>query len=155
MNPEYEKQLEARVRRELDVLGELPAPPALANRILRALEQRAAAPWYRQPWSAWSPALRVASLAILLLAFGGLCLGGWELTQGATGQSWFGGWFAAVGALWQTLVVLINTAVRLVSQLGHGVLVIGGTLMFASCVVCIGLGTAYVRLAMRPATNGI
>lgn len=155
MNPEYEKQLEARVRRELDALGELSAPPALANRILRTLELSAAAPWYRQSWEAWPLALRAASLTILLLAFGGLCLGGWELTHGATGQGWFGDWFAATGALWETLAVLINTAVRLISQIGHGVLVIGATLMFAACVVCIGLGTAYVRLAMRPATNGI
>jgi hypothetical protein len=153
MNPYYEKQLEASVWRELDALGELSAPPALANRILAAIEQRAAAPWYRQSWVAWPFALRVASLTGLLLAFGGLCLGSWELTHGATGQSWSGGWFAEAGALWQTLAVLTNTAVRLVSELGHRVFVIGAILMFASCVICIGLGTACVRLAMRPATN--
>jgi hypothetical protein len=155
MNPEYEKQLEACVRRELDALGELPAPPALANRILRALEQRAVAPCYRQSWVAWPVALRVASLTILLLAFGGLCLGGWELTHWATGQNWFGGWLAQAGALLQALTVLTNTAVRLVGQIGHGFLVTGATLIFVLCVLCIGLGTAYVRLAMRPAMNGI
>ncbi len=154
MNPEYVRQLEARVRRELDALGELAAPPALANRILRAVEQRAAAPWYRQSWAAWPLALRVISLTVLLLAFGGVCLGSWELAQGAAGQNWLGDGFAAAGALWQTMVVLITTAGRLISQLGQGFLVIAAALMFGTCVVCIGLGTAWVRLAMRPATNG-
>jgi hypothetical protein len=153
MNPHDEKQLEASVRRELDALGELPAPPALANRILRAIEERADAAWYRQSWAAWPFALRMASLTVLLLAFAGLCLGGWELTHGATGQSWFGGWLAAAGALWRTLGVLVNTAVTLVSRLGTGVIIVGAALVFASWVACIGLGTAYVRLAMRPARN--
>jgi len=155
MNPQYEKQLEASVRRELDTLGELPAPSALANRILAALEQSTAAPWYRQAWVAWPFALRVASLTALVLGFAGLCLGGWELTHGATGQGWFGGWLAEASALWRTLAILTNTAGRLVGQLGNGIIFIGVTFMFVSWVVCIGLGTAYVRLAMRPATNGI
>jgi len=153
MNPNYEKQLEASVRRELDALGELTAPPALANRILQAIEQRSVVPWYRQSWVAWPYSIRIASLTVLLVAFGGMCFGGWELTHGATGQGWFGGWFAEAGALWQTLAVLTNTAARLVGQLGQGFFVIGAVLMFASCVVCIGLGTACVRLAMRPAMN--
>jgi hypothetical protein len=153
MNPQYEKQLEASVRRELEALGELPAPPALANRIRQAIEQRAAAPWYRQSWAAWPFALRLGSLAALLLAFAGLCLGGWELTHGATGPGWFGGWFAEAGALWRTLGVLTNTAGALLSRLGTGVIVVGVALVFASWVTCIGLGTAYVRLAMRPALS--
>ena len=153
MNPEYEKQLEAGVRRELDALGELSAPPALANRIMRAIEQRATAPWYRQSWAAWPLSLRVASLTVLLLAFAGLCLGGWELTHATTGQGWFSSGLAEAGALWRTLGVLANTAVSLISRLGTGVIIGVVALIFASWAACIGLGTAYVRLAMRPALN--
>lgn len=152
MNPQYEKQLEASVRCELDALGEMPAPPALANRILRAIEARAATPWYRQSWTAWPLALRTASLSILLLAFGGLCWAGWQLPQGATGLE-VGGWFEAANTLWRTLVVLADTTVSLVNRLGSGVITVGAILMFVSWVACIGLGTAYVRLAMRPARN--
>lgn len=154
MNPQYEKQLEAGVRRELDALGELSAPPALANRILRAIEQRAAAPWYRQSWTAWPLGLRMASLTALLLVFTGLCFAGWELTHCATGQ-WLGGWFADAGALWRTLCVLADTTVSLVLQLGNGVLLVGVALIFAAWVMCLGLGTVFVRLAMRPAMNRI
>ena len=42
MNAEYEKQLEAGIRRELDALGELEAPPEIARRVMRVIEQRAA-----------------------------------------------------------------------------------------------------------------
>jgi hypothetical protein len=155
MNPQYEKQLEAGIRRELDALGQLPAPPALANRILAAIEQRSVVPWYRQSWTAWPFALQTASLTVLLLAFGGLCFGAWELTHGGTGQGWQGGWLADAGALWRTLSVLVNTAVTLVGQLGTGIIIAGAALMFVSWVMCIGLGTAYVRLAMRPAVSRI
>jgi hypothetical protein len=153
MNPQYEKQLEASVRRELDALGELPAPPALANRILAAIEQRAAAPWYRQSWSTWPLALRGASLTVLLLAFGGLCFGAWDLTHGATNSTWLSSWTADALALWRTLGVLVNTTVSLISHLGVGVLAIGAALVLGAWTTCIGLGTAYVRLAMRPALN--
>ena len=37
MNPQFEKQLEASVRRELDALGELPAPPLGPEEVDRML----------------------------------------------------------------------------------------------------------------------
>jgi hypothetical protein len=153
MNPQYEKQLEACVRRELDALGELPAAPALANRIMRAIEERAAVPWYRQSWSAWPLALRFASLTALLLAFGGLCVGVWMVTHGATAPGWLLTGLADVSAIWRTVEVLVGTTASLISRLGVGVLAIGAAVVFGAWVTCIGLGTAYVRLAMRPALN--
>jgi len=153
MNPQYEKQLEAGVRRELDALGELPAPPALANRILAAIEKRATARWYQQSWSTWPLALRGAALTALLLAFGGLCFGAWLITQGATTPSWLANGYADASALWRALEVLANTAASLISRLGVGVLVIAAAVIFGAWATCIGLGTAYVRLAMRPAVN--
>lgn len=155
MNPDYEKQLETSVRRELEALGELPAPPALANRILRAIEQRAALQWYQRSWVAWPFAWRLASLSVLLLAFAGLCWGGWALTHATTVPTWLSTLLADAGALWRTAVVLGQTATSLFNQLGTGVLVAGAAVMFGAWVMCIGLGTAYVRLAMRPAVNRI
>jgi hypothetical protein len=155
MNPRYEKQLEASVRRELDALGELSAPPALADRIMQVIEQRSTAPWYRRSWPTWSLALRAASLMVLLGVFGGLCYGAWELDQAAVAQSLSGGWFADVGALWRTAGVLLNVVCTFISRLGTGVVATGLVLMFVTCVACIGLGSACVRLAMQPATNRI
>jgi len=153
MNHEYEKQLEACVRGELDALSELPAPPALANRIMRAIEQRATVPWYRQSWSTWPAGLRAASLTALLLAFGGLCVGVWMVTHGATAPGWLTTGVADASAIWRTVEVLVSTAASLISRLGVGVLAIGAAVVFGAWVTCIGLGTAYVRLAMRPAVN--
>ncbi len=155
MNPDYEKQLEARVQRELDSLGELNAPPALANRIMRVLEQRAATPWYRRAWPTWPLGLRIASLVLLLGAFGGLCLGTWGLTHAVTTMEQTSTWFAAAQALWRTVGVLGNVAVTFTDRLGAGVIVTGLALLFTACAVCIGLGSACVRLALRPATNRI
>ena len=154
MNPRYEKQLETSVRRELEVLGELPAPPALANRIMQVIEQRSIAPWYRRAWPTWSLALRASSLVVLLGVFGGLCYGAWELDRAAVVQSLSGGWFADVGALWRTAGVLLNVACTFISRLGTGVIATGLALMFVTCVACIGLGSACVRLANTASDKG-
>jgi hypothetical protein len=155
MNPEYENKLEASVRRELDALGELSAPPALAGRILRAIEKRTASPAYRQSWSMWPLAWRTVSLAGLLVAFAGVCFGVWELTRGGTGHVLLGGWFAEACALGRTLGVLTDTLGTLLGLLGSRVIGAGLVLIFATWVACIGLGTVYVRFAMRPAVNRI
>lgn len=155
MNPDHEKQLEASVRRELDALGDLPAPPALANRIMRVLEQRAAAPWYRRAWPAWPLGLRLASLVLLLGGFGGLCFGAWGLTHAVTTMEQTSSRIADAQALWRTGGVLGNIVCTFINRLGTGVIVTGLALLFAACAACIGLGSACVRLALRPATNRI
>ena len=58
MNPDYDKQLEAAISRELKALPELAAPAALASRVMAAIEQRARVPWYRRSWQTWPVALR-------------------------------------------------------------------------------------------------
>ena len=83
MNPEFEKQLAAKVQQELNTLGELSAPPALAGRVLRAIEQRSAAPWYRCAWQTWPLAMQGVSLVALVLLFGGICFGVGELSHAA------------------------------------------------------------------------
>lgn len=155
MNPQYEKQLEASVRRELETLGELPAPPALANRILRVIEQRAALPWYRRAWTTWSPALRAATLVLLIGGVGSLIFGAWELIGRGAGQAATQGWLGDAWALWRTAGVLLNVAGVSIGSLGTKILGAGFALMFVACVACISLTLACVRLAIRPAANRI
>ena len=81
MSPDYEQKLEAAIRRELNTLDELPAPAGLEARVLRAIEQRATAPWYRRAWPNWPQPLQIASAIGLLVAFAGLCFGAWHFTQ--------------------------------------------------------------------------
>lgn len=158
MNPEYQRQLEAGVRRELESLGELAAPPALANRILQAIEARARVPWYHRSWSTWPLAWRVVSMAVLLLMFGGVCYSAWQIQHGASG--WAGariweGWMADAAGLWRALGVLASTAASLLGRLGTGVIAAGIVLVFATWASCIALGTAYVRLALRLSVNRV
>ncbi len=154
MNPHYEKQLEASIRRELETLDELPAPPALANRILREIESRAATPWYRRAWPSWPMSLRFASLVILLAGFSGLCFGTWELTRSIATTERMGLWLADAQALWRTAGVLGDVACSFTQQLGAGVWVVALGFLFAACAACIGLGSACIRLAVRSDSTG-
>ncbi|MEO6182732.1 MAG: hypothetical protein ABIP71_06480 [Verrucomicrobiota bacterium] len=153
MNSQYEKQLEESIRRELNALGELSAPPALANRVLRLLEQRVAKPWYRQAWQTWPRPLQGVSIAGLMALFGGICFGVVLLSQAAeaspVGQR-AGEWFAWFEVLWRTASVLVNAIVVAFHQLGMGIVMGGIMALIAAYAACVGLGAACVRLAMEP-----
>ena len=151
MKPEFENQLAAKVQQELNTLGELSAPPALAGRILRTIEQRTAAPWYRCAWQTWPLALQGVSLVALLLLFGGICFSVGQLSHAAqvspAGQQ-AGEWFAWFGVLWKTAGVLSDAVVTAFRHLGMGILIGGALALFAAYAACVGLGTACVRLAL-------
>src|SRR5262245_54812594 len=60
------------IQRELQALPELAAPETLASRVLTAIAQRTALPWYRRPWPAWPRLLRAGSLVLGLALLAGL-----------------------------------------------------------------------------------
>jgi hypothetical protein len=150
MNDEYERQLEAGVRRELDALGELEAPPEIARRVMRIIEQRAAAPWYRREWQAWPLAFQAGSLVGLLAAFVFLCFGTSQLAHFAKltpAAREVSGWFSLADAAWRAVNALANAVELAFRSLGPAV-VIGGAVMLLFCyATCLGLGTIYWRLA--------
>jgi hypothetical protein len=150
MNDEYEKQLEASVRRELNALGELEAPPEIARRVMRVIEQRAAAPWYRREWQAWPLAFRAVSLVGLLAAFAFLCYESSRLAHFATltpAAREVSGWFSLADAAWNAVNALANALELAFQSLGLAV-VIGSAVMLLFCyATCLGLGTIYWRLA--------
>ena len=150
MNDEYEKQLEASVRRELNALGELEAPPEIARRVMRVIEQRAAAPWYRREWQAWPLAFRAVSLVGLLAAFAFLCYESSRLAHFATltpASREVSGWFSLADAAWNAVNALANALELAFQSLGLAV-VIGSAVMLLFCyATCLGLGTIYWRLA--------
>jgi hypothetical protein len=150
MNAEYEKQLEASIRRELNTLGELEAPPEIARRVMRIIEQRVVAPWYCRSWQTWPVALQAASFAVLLALFGGLCLGSWELSQAKTTTLALhraGEWLSGLNLIGNTFNVLVNAALLVVKKLGTGVIIAGLVIMGLGYAMCVGLGTVYFRLA--------
>jgi hypothetical protein len=155
MDPQYEKQLEACVRRELDALGELPAPPALANRIMQRLTTQPAAPWYRRAWPTWSQGLRFASLLVLFAAFSGMCFGIVALVQVITTHELTSGWISDVQALWRTAGVLGSIGCSFYDLLSTTTIVTGLALLFTAAVICFGVGSVCIRFALRPAAHRI
>lgn len=154
MNPDYEQKLAARVKRELDTLGELSPSPALTTRILHHVATTSPAPRPQQAWSTWPGALRLASLAMLLTGFAGICVGTWNLTEHLTTLTATTE-FSDLQALWRTAAVLGNLLTTFTSRLSPNIIVAGLTLLFTAIALCLGLTSACVRLALRPATNRI
>jgi hypothetical protein len=151
MKPEHEPQLEAQIDRELKALPELPAPPALAARVMMAIESRANRAWYRKPWQMWPPALQAVSLGLLLALFAGLCVLG--VRMGYSGI--FSGvaqrlrpLLAGASAFGNVLNVLWSAVVLAVQQLGTGLLLAVVTALAVGYAMCLGLGTVCVRLAL-------
>ena len=150
MNPDYDKQLEAAISRELKTLPELAAPGALASRVMATIEQRARVPWYRRSWQTWPMVLQAASLVVLLALFGGLCLGGWQLSQTGTATLALhrvGGWFSGLNVIGNTFHVLVNAVLLAVKKLGTGFIVACLVAAGIGYAMCVGVGTVYFRLA--------
>jgi hypothetical protein len=150
MNFEQEKQLEQEIDRALKELPQLDAPPTLMRRVMQAVENRRSLHWYNQPWQYWPLGLRIAALTFLCLLFGGVCVASWHLTRAAgltAAMQELGGTFSGVTTVWNIVTVLLNAIVLVVKHLGTGFM-IGCLMVFAlGYALCLGLGTAYVRLA--------
>ena len=155
MNPDYEKQLEARVREELDTLGDLTAPPALSQRIMERLIAQPAAPWYRRAWTTWPVGWQTATLTVLVMACATLSLGAWELVRIISAQEATRSGLADAQALWRTAGVLLNIGGNFINRVSPTILITGFALFFTASALCLGLGSACVRLAFRPTYNKI
>jgi hypothetical protein len=150
MNPDYDKQLEATINRELKALPELPAPGTLANRVMAAIGQRDRAPWYRRSWQTWPAAWQAALLVVLLALFGGLCLGGWQLSQAEVTMFALhrvSEWFSGLNVIGNTFNALASATVLVAKKLGTGFIVVCLVATGTAYAMCIGLGTVYYRLA--------
>lgn len=150
MNPKTEHELEALIDRELKALPPLNAPPALAARILNTLAERAAAPWYRQAWTSWPLALRVASFVLLAGAFTGLCLFATGLSQSEAFElvrHKLAGAFSLVELAGRTLNVLRDAVAAVISHVGTGFVLALAAVVFAAYAVCVALGSACLRFA--------
>ena len=150
MNSDFEKELEARIDRELKALPPLHAPALLVPRVMAAITGRAPAPWYRRAWQTWPVVWRAVSLAVLVAAFGGLCFAGWELTHGASFAmvtQRVGGWLSAFSVVWRTVSVLGDAARLAVTQIGSGFIIAGLVVAALGYAAVLALGTACARLA--------
>jgi hypothetical protein len=149
MNPDYEKQLEIEIDRELKALPELAAPKALIARVMRVIEQRAQLPWYYRSWATWPIGLQAGSLFFLVAIFVGLCFGAGMIPhtpEYAAATHKANGLFEVVTMLWNIATVVLEALVLAVKRLGTGF--IAGVLVSLALgyAMCVGLGTLYVRI---------
>lgn len=154
MQPDYEKQLEEAVSRELGALGELRAPDAIASRVMSRIEQRAAVPWYRTAWQNWPRAMQAASFVALLALAVGIYYGLGGLTQHATTaieSQKSSGWFAQLEFVWSFVSALGQAGLFALSKLGSGVVL--GIILLGIAIgsACVGLSSAYVRFGLATA----
>jgi len=152
MNPNPDPRLEARITRELKSLGELPAPAGLASRVLRALEARALAPWYRRAWTTWPRGLQVGAMLLLAVGFAGICwfAGGVSTSASeAVAAQKSSGWLSELGFVWNLFRALGEALQAIVNHVGKGTVIAIGLLIATAYAACACLGTAYVRLAMN------
>lgn len=151
MTPDSRNHLEFEIDRALKSLPELEAPASLAPRVLAAIQRRAPAPWYRQPWPAWPTAFQGVSLFLLLGLFAGLCFAGWKLSQSAHYAAMahqLGAVTENLDAAWTCLIVLLNAFLLSLKQLGWGVWMAVLTCLTLGYLLCVGLGTLCLRLAV-------
>ncbi len=151
MNADYEKNLEAEIDGVLKDLPEVQAPSTLARRVMAAVRAREARPWYRQSWELWPAPLRYAALGVMIGSFAAFCFASWQLTRAAgTAEAWreVAQTFSGVGALLNALTAVLNGLVLACKHVNSFVLF--GCLAFLTLAwgLCVGLGTACVRLAL-------
>jgi hypothetical protein len=149
MNSQPDPQLEAWVSRQLQSLPELSAPRTLAPRIFAALAAQSA-PTPARGWQGWPLALRLASFAGLAAVFLALCFGGWQVSQSPTvtnATQDVTGVLTMLRTLGTALEAVLGALVQVVKQLGPVWLSLIALVVISGWVSCLGLGTAFFRLA--------
>jgi hypothetical protein len=86
----------------------------------------------------------------MLLLFGGLCFGGWELSHAEAATAALrkaGEWLSGLNTIGNTLAVLANSTFLIIKKLGTGFMIACLLSMSLAYAMCVGLGTVCVRLA--------
>ena len=152
MNSEPDPKLVAQIDAALKNLPTAQAPPSLIRHVLATIEARQAQPWWRSSWWHW-PITAKAAFAILAVALAAvLSGGGFVLSENAVlySKQWMSNWsvdgfhFASLDSLSNAGYLVWTQAMQ---PLLHYGLVAAGLLY----LVCVGLGTACFRFAVKHA----
>ena len=149
MNAKEKPTLEARVDRALKELPALSAPASLLPRVMAALEERAALPWYRQGWLAWPAPARAGSLLVGGLLLAGLVWGTDIGTSGAVSAATkaTAEWRTALAWVWSLVETLYETGWLLFRHLNPWIVLGALALVGLANGVCLGLGAVCVRFS--------
>lgn len=150
MEPEIDPKLDKLLDAELKKLPLIPAPSGLAPRVMAILAARQFLPWWRRSWWDWPMAAKAAFLFVAIVIAGAFGGGGVLLDQGVVDYSQqVAERLAPASTLWNTAASLRTAAGLLWDRAAQPLLV---TLLIAAgllYVVCVGVGTACVRSALK------
>jgi hypothetical protein len=117
---------------------------------MAALEAKACRPWYRRPWWDWPSVLQVLSL----LGLSGLLGVATWLVMHAGQIEWAGAvgreahsLTAPLSPAWSVLTALAGAAAAVLRGLSGWVFLAGGAFCILMYLSCVGLGTAFYRVA--------
>ena len=142
-------ELEKLIHSQLQKLPLLSAPSSLMPRVLAAVQAQADGPWWRQPWWRWPRLAQAAFLVLTVLLAGFISNSGSLVSDGLTSYSQqlaqrLGG-FSVLG---EFLLRLLDTA-WLCLQDNQPLLLYALAATAVLYLVCIGLGTLFVRVAFQ------
>lgn len=144
MNATSEQELERLVDGALRALPPRRAPASLAPRVLRTIAARQQVPWYRQPWPQWPRAWQAGFFFFAAALLGGLYAGALQVgTVGVNPPAWLRPFIAVADALG----ILMKSLLAAVETLSPWLLWGAAGVVGLSCLMTLGLGTAFVRLA--------
>lgn len=150
MDPEIDPKLETLLGAELKKLPLLSAPTSLVPRVMAILATRQALPWWQRSWWDWPLAAKAAFLLIAVAIAGAFGSGGVLVDQGVVNYSQqMTERLGPASTLWDTAVSLRTAAGHLWAQAAQPLLV---TLLIAAgmlYLICVGVGTAFVRSALK------
>jgi hypothetical protein len=145
MNPHDEQKLERLVHQTLRDLPPRRAPRSLEQRVLAAIEQRAALPWWRKGFAYWPAAPRFAFLAVVAAVVTGLfrLLTGVDTGAGLTGLLPSLAWAESISSLARTSQDFARVVLGGIPSLW----LYGGLAVMASLYAALfGLGATAYRL---------
>jgi hypothetical protein len=152
MNPRDERELEALVGQEMRELPDLPAPGSLVHRVMLAVHQREALPWYRRAWPTWPPLLQVVSILLMAVFAGGVMAltiyPSWT-PGGEVGGSGMGGWENAAAHWLSQGVALLKGFFITAKTLGREILVFALILAVLGYLATVGILTLFYRVVVR------
>ena len=150
MDPEIDPKLEALLDAELKKLPPVAAPASLVPRVMAILAARQARPWWQRSWWDWPLAAKASFLLVAIAIAGAFGGGGVLLDQGVVSYSQqVTEQLAPASTLWDTAASLRTAVGLLWTRAAQPLLV---TLMIAAgllYLICVGVGTACVRSALR------
>jgi len=137
MNSEFDP-LEAKLHRVLRALPDRAAPRTLENRVMAALAERAALPWWRRSYAGWPAAVRLGFFLLSGLFAAGVIFGLAQLPAVASAQSVLGNWRLIYSSLVETAATMVGDIPRIYF---YGALAALG----ASYLTLMGVGAAAYR----------